>query len=138
MRIAAALELDIEFIFFYVCAPDSQVIEQFLNILDRFQTKPIRWVLVKNLFRSSKDEWKELLTDKTTSSTLKKYQVVEMYLPELKRPEITMIERQKLSFPEAIEQCPTVVGKTRLLRYQKECYAEFTRVFLELIKLNEQ
>ena len=46
-----ALELEIEFIFFYVCTPDDQVLEQFINILQRLKTKPIRWVLVKNLFR---------------------------------------------------------------------------------------
>lgn len=133
-----ALELEIEFIFFYVCTPDDQVLEQFINILQRLKTKPIRWVLVKNLFRTNKEEWKQVLSNKTISSTLKKYQVVEMFLPELKRPEITMIERQKLSFPEAITQCPTLVGKTRLHRYQKVCDAEFARVFLELIKLHEQ
>jgi hypothetical protein len=133
-----AREYGITFLFFYVCPPDREIVHQFLNILTKLETTPIRWVMVKNLFRSSKAEWEELLKDKSIASTLKKYQVVEMYLPELKRPEITMIERQKLCLSKAIAECPTLVGKTRLLRYQRECHAEFTRVFLELMKLHEQ
>ncbi|MGB5633051.1 MAG: hypothetical protein WBM44_20380 [Waterburya sp.] len=133
-----ALEYGISFLFFYVCPPDREIVHQFLNILTKLETTPIYWVLVKNLFRSTKAEWEELLKEKAICSTLKKYQVVEMYLPELKRPEITMIERQKLCLSKAIAECPTLVGKTRLLRYQRECHAEFTRVFLELMKLHEQ
>ncbi len=133
-----AREYGITFLFFYVCPPDREIVHQFLNILTKLETTPIRWVMVKNLFRSSKAEWEELLKDKSIASTLKKYQVVEMYLPELKRPEITVIEKQKLSLSRAIAECPTLVGKTRLLRYQKECHTEFTRVFLELIELDEQ
>lgn len=124
------------FIFLYVSPPDRYTLDQFSKVLSRFGIEHISWVLVKNLFRSSKQDWEELLREKSLSTALKKHNVVEMYLPELKRPEITLIERQKLSLDRAFDAV-NLCGKARLLRYQQEVFTEFESAFLSLIEQNE-
>lgn len=129
----SAKAYNFSFIFFYISPCDRHSLTQFTKILRRFGADGISWILVKNLYRTKKEDWEELLKEKSLVSALKNHSVVQMYMPELKRPEITMIEKQTLSFDKAIKAA-SLCGQTRLLKYQSEFFNEFEAAFLALIE----
>jgi hypothetical protein len=124
--------LKAKFIIFYVCQADSESTNQFIAWLQQFNViKNV--VLVKNLYRASVNDWETLMSDKTIISAKKRYGFVEMYLPELKKPESTIIQQQKLSLNKALERV-NLCGKTRLLRYQRQLFDNLDAAFVSLIE----
>lgn len=128
---SAAL-LDATFVIFYVCTADTECLEQFITWMQQFNAVK-QVVLVKNLYRASESEWETLMVGKAIVSAKKRYGFIEMYLPELKKPEITTIQQHKLSLNKALERA-NLCGKTRLLRYQKQIFSNLDTALLSLIE----
>lgn len=130
--IESAEMVNAEFLVFYVCQADTECLDQFLAWLQQFNfIKQV--VLVKNLCRATVNDWESLMAGKAIVSAKKRYGFVEMYLPELKKPEIDSIRQHKLSLAKALEQA-NLCGKTRLLRYQREIFSNLETAFLTLLE----
>ena len=117
----------------YVVTASAESLAQFVSV--RQQLKQIdRWVLVKNLYgRATTADFDRLMSDKTIVSAKKRNSFCEMFLHELRKPEIDLIRQQKLPITKAIEQT-NLCGKTRLLRYQRQFEAELTAAFTEIVQ----
>lgn len=111
----------------YVVPNDEQSVQQFVGV--RQQLSVIKhWVLVKNLYGgATESDFERLMSDKTIVSTKKKFSFCEMYLPELRKPEVDLIRVKKLPFTKALEST-NLCGKTRLLHFKRRFDAEFAAV----------
>ncbi len=127
----SAAILNAQFIFFYVCQADPEGLAQFGQWMQQFNA--VRSVvLVKNLYRASVTDWETLMAGRSIVSAKKRYGLVEMYLPELKKPEITAMQQQKLSLNKALERV-NLCGKTRLMRYQRQLFDNIDAALLSLV-----
>ncbi len=126
-------DLNVKVIVLYVVTADRLGLDQFLRVRQDLNKFIDNWILVKNLYGATASAFQKLMSDKQVVSAKKRTAFVEMYLSELRKPEIVLVREQKLPITLALEKT-NVCGKTRLLRYKREFEKALIEALQEVIK----